>query len=685
MCRNIFELVLFFSLFIFGSVFAQKTYIPDNQFEQALIDLGIDSDGVVNDSVATSDISNIISLDVSNKYIEDLKGIEDFMSMKELFCQNNYLLYLDLKKNINLKILNFSNSNGWDIEPLPIDLSKNINLEYLNCSGNKLWSLNVGHIPNLKTLICSYNKIVSLNVSQNAMLEYLDCSSQYFYGEMLSNLSLGKKLNLQTLICSFNEITNLDLTDAPNLLNLNCIDNLIMNLDLSENTYLETLNCQYNQISNLTLNQANSLKILKCNNNNLTSLNLDKYIALTELNCNNNLLTILNVKSNYNSILSVFDSRNNSLLSCIQVDNETDANNGTAPYNTWKKDAIALFSEDCDNITRIPDVNFEQALINLGIDSDGIINQSVATSDISNVTILNQISDLGISDLTGIEDFKSLTVLNCSMNKINILDISQNTNLTNLDVSSNQLTNLDISLNMKLTELVCEGNQLKTLITSGANELRSLYCGINQLSNINISQNIKLELLECYENVLIGLDVNNCHLLKRFLCGGNQLTSIDLSHNSNLQTFGCEDNQLTSLDAKNGNNSILNIYAINNPLLTCIQVDDEKTANSGEAPYDSWSIDTTVSYSEDCENYLGLNDEILINTINLYPNPVTGYFVIESKLHIIKVEIYSVLGQKLKEVNSDFDFLTTADLLRGIYMIRIYSEKGIAIKKLIKI
>jgi len=45
-------------------------------------------------------------------------------------------------------------------------------------------------------------------------------------------------------------------------------------------------------------------------------------------------------------------------------------------------------TNDDDFYASIPDSNFKQALIELGIDSDGTMNQSVLTSDISGVTSL---------------------------------------------------------------------------------------------------------------------------------------------------------------------------------------------------------------------------------------------------------------------------------------------------------
>jgi len=68
----------------------------------------------------------------------------------------------------------------------------------------------------------------------------------------------------------------------------------------------------------------------------------------------------------------------------------------------------------------------------------------------------------------------------------------------------------------------------------------------------------------------------------------------------------------------------------------------------------------------------------------LYPNPVSNTLSIDSKLPIEKVEIFNLLGQKELEANSDIDFISTDKLTEGIYFIKIYSDKGTTVRKLIK-
>ena len=91
--------------------------------------------------------------------------------------------------------------------------------------------------------------------------------------------------------------------------------------------------------------------------------------------------------------------------------------------------------------TFVPDDNFEQVLINLNLDD--VFDDSVNTANIDTVQIL-YISDEGIADLTGIEDFIGLTELFCDDNQLQVLDLSNNSNLFEINCRDNQLTSLSI-------------------------------------------------------------------------------------------------------------------------------------------------------------------------------------------------------------------------------------------------
>ena len=86
----------------------QSTFIPDDAFEQALINL--DLDDIFDDSVSTSAIDTVRTLDIPNEDIVDLTGIEAFTALTDLFCYGNQLQYLDLSNNPNLFEVNCSNN-----------------------------------------------------------------------------------------------------------------------------------------------------------------------------------------------------------------------------------------------------------------------------------------------------------------------------------------------------------------------------------------------------------------------------------------------------------------------------------------------------------------------------------------------------------------------------------------------
>ena len=127
--------------------------------------------------------------------------------------------------------------------------------------------------------------------------------------------------------------------------------------------------------------------------------------------------------------------------------------------------------------TSIPDQNFEQALIDFGYDD--VIDGKVLTANINSVDSLNLVGK-NISDLTGIEAFTALTDLDCAVNQLTSLDVSQNTALTFLNCNYNQLTSLDVSKNTALTDLDCAVNQLTSLDLTKNTALTRLDCGGNK-------------------------------------------------------------------------------------------------------------------------------------------------------------------------------------------------------------
>lgn len=71
--------------------------------------------------------------------------------------------------------------------------------------------------------------------------------------------------------------------------------------------------------------------------------------------------------------------------------------------------------------------------------------------------------------------------------------------------------------------------------------------------------------------------------------------------------------------------------------------------------------------------------------IRLYPNPANNSFNIEfNNVNILKVEVYSIIGIKELELTDNYRAINISALSRGIYMVKIYTDKGHLVKKLVK-
>jgi Leucine-rich repeat (LRR) protein len=157
-----------------------KTYIPDDNFEQKLINLGYDN--VLDDSITTASINSISSLFIQNSSISDLTGIEDFTALSKLWCFNNQLTNLDLSSNTSLIELSCGQNNI-----VNLDLTNNTALKKLYCSSNQISNLSVSSNVALAELLCSGNQLTSLDVSNNTSLTELDCSLNNIISIDLSN------------------------------------------------------------------------------------------------------------------------------------------------------------------------------------------------------------------------------------------------------------------------------------------------------------------------------------------------------------------------------------------------------------------------------------------------------------------------------------------------------------------
>jgi len=293
--------------------------------------------------------------------------------------------------------------------------------------------------------------------------------------------------------------------------------------------------------------------------------------------------------------------------------------------------ALALITvSSYGQTTKIPDSNFEQALIDLKFDN--VVDGKVVTSNINKITRLD-LNRKNISDLTGIQDFtaleslrfkqnqvvsldisqnKALKFLNCPGNLLSSLDVSQNKDIEELRLNGNKLSTLDVSHNLKLTTLRLDGNQLTSLDVSHNLNLSMLRVNANNLKLIDVTKNTKLKELSISDNQISSLNILNNKELFSLYCIGNNLKSLDVSHLNALETLWCSENNLEMLKVTGSEREL---RALKNPNLNCISISNSwaletrlKSMHSQAQKMDpredaveaGWQIDSTTTLSANC-------------------------------------------------------------------------------------
>lgn len=140
---------------------------------------------------------------------------------------------------------------------------------------------------------------------------------------------------------------------------------------------------------------------------------------------------------------------------------------------------LCFFNVLSAQVINFPDANFKARLL-LIPDIDTNNNGEIDLSEALNVKYLN-VADAQISNLSGIENFTNLIQLDCTMNKLTSLDLSNLILLENLNCGYNLLENIILGQS-KIKNLECYNNKLTSLNLSTFSNLNSLNCNNNALS-----------------------------------------------------------------------------------------------------------------------------------------------------------------------------------------------------------
>jgi hypothetical protein len=368
--KNILLLFCYFLLLQQG--LAQYTLVPDPNFEQALIDLGIDSEGTLDGQFLTADALDVIVLDVRYKNINDLTGLEAFVDLHDLLASNNNLTTIDLSVLPSTMWTIRLNNNNFSI----LDLTPLTNVVNLFLGGDNLTTLSVPNLPNLFSLaINNVPLMTSLSIGNCPNLYVLQIVNTSF-----EIIDLSPLPNLGRLDCYDSQIQSLDFTNNPNLEEVYASNSSLSSINLPNNPNLEILDIDNCQLTELDVTNCTSLWYLSCGTNSLTNLDLTGNILLEEVRCWENQLTTLDLSQNPNiNLVSCFDN----LITAINLTNTFNLDTLGCHINPLEE---LININDCENLRTLYSVDTQ--LSNLDLSQNPLLF-NVTLDDNPNLEFVN--------------------------------------------------------------------------------------------------------------------------------------------------------------------------------------------------------------------------------------------------------------------------------------------------------
>ncbi|MFZ9673171.1 MAG: InlB B-repeat-containing protein [Flavobacteriaceae bacterium] len=370
-----------------------QTYMPDDVFEQIMIDAGIDDklDNYVltdnlkkitrfghwrnstwlntNDGINYSRIfdsgerytelngnsdpvtgTKLYSINPGNKYkfIYNQSGLEDFENLESIQLFVNHLTEVDFSKNKKLIFYGIAYGTSNFKVRLPDPMPENLGMfiadfkwdsDVLDLSGDlflasseRLWVYNFQPIQGYSTFIKNFNGLDKIKAKEFTS-----------FGFHTQNIVFPENNYIKSLTLENSNLYNLDVSKLLNLESLIINGTLIQNVDLSKNVILKRIIIRYCKLENISLQNNQNLEILSLTGNNIETIQLSTNNKITSLDLSYNHLKQLNI-SNL-TYLEYFNSRFNSNLNCIQV-NSNQLQNIT---ENWRKDDQATYSINCSN------------------------------------------------------------------------------------------------------------------------------------------------------------------------------------------------------------------------------------------------------------------------------------------------------------------------------------------------
>lgn len=679
-----------------------------------------------NNQVASLDVNtmtNLTSLSCNSNQLTTLE-VYNLAALKFLGCSGNQLTSLNVGTLSELNSLNCSSN-----QLASLDVSALGNLNELSCTSNELTTLDVSNSPLLRALACSENQLSTLDIGNQASLYSLACGHN-----QLTGLIVNGSTNLVGLYCEDNQLTTLDVSALSRLTDLWCQDNSLTELFLKNGSNESALNFSNNPaltyICADDIQLANVQALLNGLGMNATVCN--SYCTFTPGGPHN---TVIGT--------TIFDGNNNGcnindpLHPNIRVDFTDGFTTGSAFTNT---NGICTFYADAGSYILFPNIENAAAFnispasatISFPDNNYNISNQSfclsangvhpdleVVISPISparpgfdatyeivyknkgnqelsgNVTLAFDDSRLDLVTATPAADTQTANSLEWVYTSL--LPFESRTIALEFNVNSPTDTpavnNGDV-LNFTASITPVAGDELASDNTFTYNQVvvnsfdpNDITClQGNSVSPSEIGN--YLHYIVNFENTGTASAVN---IVVRVEVDESQydlhsLQVLNTSHNSrtvirgNIVEFMFEDIQLEASAGDppvGGHGNVLFKIRSNDGL------DQGDVVTKQADIYFDYNAPIVTNEAETVFESLGNPDVSVDQSVTIYPNPSSGIVNVKSDSEIRSVELFDIQGRLLQnKLNSNFIDLSSR--ANGMYFVRVTTDKGIKVEKIVR-
>ncbi|MBL7887564.1 MAG: T9SS type A sorting domain-containing protein [Flavobacterium sp.] len=677
-------------------------------------------------ALSNLNVSTLVNLKTLDFQYNGLNNIDlsQLINLEVLFCHRNHLTSLNINSLINLKYVDchFNNLNTLDVSGL-------VNLQELYCSNNSMSSLNLTNCIQLYKLNIVNNNFSSIDLSDLVNLNSFECNEN-----QITSLDFSNHHKLQTLNVNNNLLTSLDLSQS---LIYEAVDYFIHN----------NPNLVYVNLKN-GLNIANFGSIIStsgCPNLEFICADEEEVQYIQQLVSNPNVQVSsycsFTPGGNYNTITgtTTFDSDNNGcdVADLPKPNIKVNINDGTnqgatftnnsGDYNFYTLAGSYTLTPNIENpswftfsptTATIPFANNNNNVVtqNFCISSNGIHNDlEVVIAPITSaqpgfdavyqIVYKNKGNQTLSGDVSLTFDDNKTDFVSATPNPDNLAVNSLSWNYTNLLPFESRTINVMLNVNAPTdTPPVNIGDELDFVVA--INPIVNDEIPLDNSFNYNqiVVGSFDPNNIECLEGEVVAPSYigQYLHYAVNFENTGNfpaenivvkividttkydmnSLQLLNVSHNSYTRI---KDNiveiifQQINLDSGGHGNILFKIRTNDN------LVEGNSVAKRADiffdynAPIDTGMANTTFEV---------LNNSVfeLDDTISIYPNPTSSIININGNFNIKTIQLYDVQGRLLQTQLAD-EVQTSIDISeksKGVYFLKITSDKGSKVEKLIK-